>query len=156
MAKRQVENTIFEETWFMDLPIHYKMLMLYFFITSDHAGLGNLNFKIINTILGYDYEKKDVLGVLKEHLGEYKEGKYHLKKFMDFHYTEDNRSKVYQSAKKKLRNEGLLRRRTNDEHLRDGLQIIYDSSLNSEDEVKKGLVSKTFLEKLAREKLEDA
>ena len=142
MAKRQVENTIFEETWFMDLKMEYKVLVLYFFITSDHAGLGNLNFKIINTILGYDYSKSKVLKVLREHLGEYKEGKYHLKKFMDFHYTEDNNSKVYQSAKKKLRNEGLLR--TDDE---------YQGSLNSEQEIEAGLVSKSFLEKLSKRSL---
>lgn len=142
MAKRQVENTIFEELWFMDLKMEYKVLVLYFFITSDHAGLGNLNFKIINTILGYDYSKSKVLKVLKEHLGEYKEGKYHLKKFMDFHYTEDNKSKVYQSAKKKLRNEGLLR--TDDE---------YQGSLNSEQEIEAGLVSKSFLEKLSKRSL---
>lgn len=142
MAKRQVENTIFEETWFMDLKMEYKVLVLYFFITSDHAGLGNLNFKIINTILGYDYSKSKVLKVLREHLGEYKEGKYHLKKFMDFHYTEDNKSKVYQSAKKKLRNEGLLR--TDDE---------YQGSLNSEQEIEAGLVSKSFLEKLSKRSL---
>ena len=63
MAKRQVENTIFEETWFMDLQMQYKMLMLYFFITSDHAGLGNLNFKIIHTVLDYEYDKEEVLRV---------------------------------------------------------------------------------------------
>lgn len=142
MAKRQVENTIFEELWFMDLKMEYKVLVLYFFITSDHAGLGNLNFKIINTILGYDYSKSKVLKVLKEHLGEYKEGKYHLKKFMDFHYTEDNKSKVYQSAKKKLRNEGLLK--TDDE---------YQDSFNSEQEIEAGLVSKSFLEKLSKRSL---
>ena len=153
MAKRQVENTIFEETWFMDLQMQHKMLMLYFFITSDHAGLGNLNFKIINTVLDYEYEKEEVLRVLKEHLGEYKEGKYHLKKFMDFHYTEDNRSKVYQSAKKKLKNEGLLR--TNGEY-NDSQEKTYNSSLNSKEEIKAGLVSKNFLEKLAKEKLENA
>ena len=139
MAKRQVENTIFEETWFMDLEMHYKVLMLYFFITSDHAGLGNLNFKIINTILGFDYNKNDVLEVLKEHLREYKPGKYHLRKFMSFHYTEDNRSKVYKSALKKLRNEGLLES---------------DTMLSpSDEEIEAGLVSRNFLKKLSEESL---
>jgi len=109
MAKRQVENTIFQETWFMELGMEYKMIILYFFITSDHAGLGNLNFVIINTILGYTYDKEEVLSVLKEHIVEYKTGKYQLKKYMDFHYTEDNRSKIYKSALKKLQNEGLLK-----------------------------------------------
>lgn len=108
MAKRQVENTIFEETWFMDLDMPYKMLILYFFITSDHAGLGNLNLKIINTILGYEYDKESVLVALKEHIKEYKPGKYQIIKYMGFHYTEDNRSKIYRSALKKLQNEGLL------------------------------------------------
>ena len=109
MAKRQVENTIFEETWFMNLSMEYKILVLYFFITSDHAGLGNLNFVIINSILGYTYDKDDVLVTLEEHLREYKPGKYQLIKYMDFHYTEDNKSKIYQSALKKLRNEGLYK-----------------------------------------------
>ena len=84
MSKRQIENTIWEEVWFMDLSLEYKMLVLYFFTTSNHAGLGNLNFKIINTILGYEYDKDEVLDNLKEHLVEYKEGKYQLIKFMKF------------------------------------------------------------------------
>lgn len=109
MAKRQVENTIFQENWFMDLPIQYKILMLYFFITSDHAGLGNLNFKIINMLVGFEYDKDESLKVLSEHLAEYKDGKYQLTKYMGFHYTDDNKSKVYLSALKKLRNEGLLK-----------------------------------------------
>ena len=134
MAKRQVENTIFEETWFMDLNMEYKLLVLYFFITSNHAGLGNLNFKIINTILGFEYDKDKVLEILKEHLSEYKDGKYHLKKFMDFHYNEDNKSKVYQSAKKLLKNEGLLR--NNDEY----------QSEQFDRYKRKGMVSKKFID----------
>ena len=107
MSKRQVENTIWEEVWFMELPMHYKVLILYFFTTSNHAGLGNLNFTIINTILGYNYEKEDVLVQLKEHLREYKEGKYQLKKFMKFHYTEGNNSNQHKNAIKLLKTEGL-------------------------------------------------
>lgn len=133
MAKRQIENTIFEETWFMDLPMHYKMLVLYFFITSDHAGLGNLNFVIINTILGYEYKKDEALEVLKEHIQEYKPGKYHLIKFMDFHYTEDNKSKVYQSALKKLHNEGLRKSEN---------EIEYEKFKEN------GLVSNTMLKRI--------
>ena len=107
MSKRQVENTIWEEVWFMDLALHYKMLILYFFTTSNHAGLGNLNFKIINTILGYEYKKEDVLTTLKDHIREYKNGKYQLIKFMKFHYTEGNNSNQYKNAVKLLRSEGL-------------------------------------------------
>ena len=135
MAKRQVENTIFQENWFMDLPIQYKILMLYFFITSDHAGLGNLNFKIINILVGYEYDKKDALNVLSEHLKEYKEGKYQLIKYMDFHYTDDNRSKVYLSALKKLKNEGLIKSQS---QIEDDEKIAID----------KGLVSKNMLKKI--------
>lgn len=107
MSKRQVENTIWEEVWFMDLQVQYKLLVLYFFTTSNHAGLGNLNFRIINTILGFEYTKEEVLKNLKEHLREYKEGKYQLRKFMKFHYTEGNNSNQYKNAIKLLKSEGL-------------------------------------------------
>jgi len=107
MSKRQVENTIWEEVWFMDLEVQYKLLVLYFFTTSNHAGLGNLNFRIINTILGFEYKKEEVLKNLKEHLREYKEGKYQLRKFMKFHYTEGNNSNQYKNAIKLLKSEGL-------------------------------------------------
>lgn len=107
MSKRQVENTIWEEVWFMDLEVQYKLLVLYFFTTSNHAGLGNLNFRIINTILGFEYTKEEVLKNLKEHLREYKEGKYQLRKFMKFHYTEGNNSNQYKNAIKLLKSEGL-------------------------------------------------
>ena len=107
MSKRQVENTIWEEVWFMDLEVQYKLLVLYFFTTSNHAGLGNLNLRIINTILGFEYKKEEVLKNLKEHLREYKEGKYQLRKFMKFHYTEGNNSNQYKNAIKLLKSEGL-------------------------------------------------
>jgi len=113
MSKRQVENTIWEEVWFMDLEVQYKLLVLYFFTTSNHAGLGNLNFRIINTILGFEYKKEEVLKNLKEHLREYKEGKYQLRKFMKFHYTEGNNSNQYKNAIKLLKSEGLYDDYTN-------------------------------------------
>ena len=138
MPKKQVESTIFEEQWFMDLEKHYKMLMLYFFITSDHAGLGRLNFKIINIYLDYNYDKGEALEVLSEHISEYKEGKYQLVKYMKYHYTEGNNSQVYRSAKKKLKNEGLLNF-DNDED-----EKYYN------DAVDKGLVSGKFLKKIGK------
>ena len=64
MAKRQVESKIFEEVWFMDLPIEYKALMLYFFITSSHAGIGNLNMKLINATLDHNYNYSNILDYL--------------------------------------------------------------------------------------------
>lgn len=131
MAKRQVENTIFEEVWFMELPLQYKMLMLYFFITSDHAGLGNLNFTIINTLLGYEFNKTEVLDVLSKHIREYKDGKYQIIKFMEFHYNDSNKSQVYKSAIKRLKNEGLV-----------GGEIVEFDMENT------GLVSKEFLRNL--------
>lgn len=131
MAKRQVENTIFEEVWFMELPLQYKMLMLYFFITSDHAGLGNLNFTIINTLLGYEFNKTEVLDVLGKHIREYKDGKYQIIKFMEFHYNDSNKSQVYKSAIKRLKNEGLV-----------GGEIVEFDMENT------GLVSKEFLRNL--------
>lgn len=107
MAKKQVESTLFEEVWFMDLDLEYKMLMLYFFITCDHAGLGNLNFKMINMVLGHKYDKENVFLFLGDHIEEYKPNKYRLKKYMKFHYSEDNRSQVFKSAVKRLRKEGI-------------------------------------------------
>ena len=104
MSKKQIESTLFEEVWFMDLDLEYKMLMLYFFITCDHAGLGNLNFKMI---LGHDYDKENVFYFLGDQMEEYKPNKYRLKNYMKFHYSEDNRSKIYLSALKKLKREGL-------------------------------------------------
>ena len=104
MSKKQIESTLFEEVWFMDLDLEYKMLMLYFFITCDHAGLGNLNF---NMILGHDYDKENVFYFLGDQMEEYKPNKYRLKNYMKFHYSEDNRSKIYLSALKKLKREGL-------------------------------------------------
>tara|TARA_B100000965_G_scaffold369663_1_gene357196 strand:- start:768 stop:1196 length:429 start_codon:yes stop_codon:yes gene_type:complete len=138
MSKRQVENTIWEEVWFMDLDLHYKVLILYFFTTSNHAGLGNLNFKIINTVIGYDYKKDDVLLKLKEHLREYKEGKYQLIKFMKFHYTEGNNSNQFKNAVKLLRSEGLWDE-MQDRVLTHDEQEAYDKAINN------GIVSKKFL-----------
>jgi len=132
MAKKQVESTLFEEVWFMDLDLEYKMLMLYFFITCDHAGLGNLNFKMINMVLGHEYDKENVFIFLGDHIDEYKPNKYRLKKYMKFHYSEDNKSQIYKSAIKKLKREGL-------DYLSQEDQEAYDRSVSN------GYVSEKFL-----------
>jgi hypothetical protein len=132
MAKKQVESTLFEEVWFMDLDLEYKMLMLYFFITCDHAGLGNLNFKMINMVLGHEYDKENVFIFLGDHIDEYKPNKYRLKKYMKFHYSEDNKSQIYKSAIKKLKREGL-------DYLSKEDQEAYDRSVSN------GYVSEKFL-----------
>tara|TARA_R100000329_G_scaffold130307_1_gene109416 strand:+ start:899 stop:1303 length:405 start_codon:yes stop_codon:yes gene_type:complete len=132
MAKKQVESTLFEEVWFMDLDLEYKMLMLYFFITCDHAGLGNLNFKMINMVLGHEYVKENVFYFLGDHIDEYKPNKYRLKKYMKFHYSEDNKSQIYKSAIKKLKREGL-------DYMSQEDQEAYDRSVSN------GYVSEKFL-----------
>jgi len=132
MAKKQVESTLFEEVWFMDLDLEYKMLMLYFFITCDHAGLGNLNFKMINMVLGHEYDKENVFIFLGDHIDEYKPNKYRLKKYMKFHYSEDNKSQIYKSAIKKLKREGL-------DYMSQEDQEAYDRSVSN------GYVSEKFL-----------
>tara|TARA_R110002020_G_scaffold9501_3_gene37222 strand:+ start:3006 stop:3410 length:405 start_codon:yes stop_codon:yes gene_type:complete len=132
MAKKQVESTLFEEVWFMDLDLEYKMLMLYFFITCDHAGLGNLNFKMINMVLGHEYDKENVFIFLGDHIDEYKPNKYRLKKYMKFHYSEDNKSQIYKSAIKKLKREGL-------DYMSQEDQEAYDRSVSN------GYVSDKFL-----------
>ena len=132
MAKKQVESTLFEEVWFMDLDLEYKMLMLYFFITCDHAGLGNLNFKMINMVLGHEYDKENVFIFLGNHIDEYKPNKYRLKKYMKFHYSEDNKSQIYKSAIKKLKREGL-------DYMSQEDQEAYDRSVSN------GYVSEKFL-----------
>jgi hypothetical protein len=132
MAKKQVESTLFEEVWFMDLDLEYKMLMLYFFITCDHAGLGNLNFKRINMDLGHEYDKENVFIFLGDHIDEYKPHKYRLKKYMKYHYSEENKSQIYKSAIKKLKREGL-------DYMSQEDQEAYDRSVSN------GYVSDKFL-----------
>ena len=135
MAKRQVESKIFEEVWFMDLPIEYKALMLYFFITSSHAGIGNLNIKLINATLNYEYDKENILTFLGNHIREYKQDKYEIIGYMKFHYSDDNKSQVHKSALKERQKEGLLKTEEEEEYDR------YS---------KKGLVSDRVLNKLKR------
>jgi hypothetical protein len=108
MAKRQVESKIFEEVWFMDLAIEYKALMLYFFITSSHAGLGNLNMKLINATLNHEYDKEHMFIFLGNQIREYKPDKYEIKGYMKFHYSDDNKSQIHKSAIKERTREGLI------------------------------------------------
>ena len=136
MAKRQVESKIFEEVWFMDLPIEYKALMLYFFITSSHAGIGNLNMKLINATLDHNYKKKDVFRLLKDHIREYKKDKYEIVGYMKFHYSDDNKSQVHKSALKERQKEGLLKTEDEEEYDRYSKRgMVSDNVLN---QIKRG------------------
>jgi hypothetical protein len=83
-------------------------------------------------VLGHEYDKENVFIFLGDHIDEYKSNKYRLKKYMKFHYSEDNKSQIYKSAIKKLKREGL-------DYLSQEDQEAYDRSVSN------GYVSEKFL-----------
>lgn len=55
MGLRMTDTAIWDEDWFIDLPIDYKLLYMYIKDRCDHAGIWKPNLLIFKTILGNNH-----------------------------------------------------------------------------------------------------
>ena len=108
MAKRFIDTEIFNDEWFMNLSTSAKLLWIYFITNCNHAGILEVNKKLIEFQTGlksYDTVSKELS---KSYL-TVKETKIFIPKFLKFQYPDFPKSKVRQQegAIKILKEYGL-------------------------------------------------
>lgn len=109
MAKRFIDTDLFNDSWFMDLSQQAKLLWIYLITQCDHAGIIELNKKLLNVQTGI----KD-FDTVKEELGNrlvrVKEQYYFIPKFIKYQYPDFPKStvKTQASAIKILKEFNLL------------------------------------------------
>jgi len=104
MAKRFMDNSIFEKQWFRELPVRLKIVWFYLINKCDHAGiLNDLDVGLLSYQIGDKYTIDEILEAFNDNIEQIGDNKFYLTKFCKFQYGELNPSvRVHQSVIKLL------------------------------------------------------
>lgn len=109
MSKRFIDTELFDDSWFMNLSKDAKLLWLYLITKCDHAGIIDINKKLVEVQAGIkSYET--VSKQLGNRLIHVRDNYYFIPKYIEFQYPDFPRSNVrqQQSAIKILEKFGLF------------------------------------------------
>ncbi len=85
-VKRFTETTKWDDPWFMDLPLKYKLFWLYICDKCDNAGAWQPNIRLATAQIGESLELAEVLRVFSERIVQLDDGKLFITKFIPFQY----------------------------------------------------------------------
>ena len=104
MAKRFMDNSIFEKQWFRELPVRLKIVWFYLINKCDHAGiLNDLDVGLLSYQIGDNYTIDEILEAFNDNIEQIGDNKFYLTKFCKFQYCELNPNvKVHKSVIKLL------------------------------------------------------
>lgn len=86
MAKRFMDNSIFEKQWFRKLPIRLKIVWFYLINKCNHAGIWECDVDLLSFQIGENYTLKEILEAFGDNIQELGDNKYYLTKFISFQY----------------------------------------------------------------------
>jgi len=109
MAKRFMDNSIFEKQWFRKLPIRLKVVWFYLINKCNHAGIWECDIDLLSFQIGEEYTLKEILEAFGDNIVELGDNKYYLTKFISFQYglPLNPNVKVHQSVIKLLEKYGI-------------------------------------------------
>ncbi len=84
--KRFTETTKWDDPWFMDLPLKYKLFWLYICDKCDNAGAWQPNIRLATAQIGESLELAEVLRVFADRITQLGDGKLFITKFIPFQY----------------------------------------------------------------------
>jgi hypothetical protein len=122
MAKRFIDTGIFDDTWFMDLSKDAKIAWLYLITKCDHAGIIEINEKLIILQTGIK-SWPIVRQELNSRLINLRDKYFFIPKFIQFQYPNFPKSNVNQQS-------GAIKRLCEFGLFRDG-QVVDLQALNS-------------------------
>lgn len=64
--KRFTETNIWDEDWFMDIPIEYKLFWFYLKDKCNHAGIWRPNLRLFEVMVGVKIDLKKALGIFNK------------------------------------------------------------------------------------------
>jgi len=101
MSKRFINTEIFNDSWFMDLSVNAKLLYIYLITNCDHAGIIDINWKLVEFQTGIKQLAKSYVTLTKEYenrLIKLKNSYYFIPKFITFQYPNFPNSNVRQQS----------------------------------------------------------
>jgi len=104
MAKRFMDNTIFDKSWYRKLPVRLKIVWFYLINKCNHAGIWECDVDLLSFQIGDEYTLEEILEAFGDNLKEIGDGKIYITKFIEFQYglPLNNKVKVHQSVIKLL------------------------------------------------------
>ena len=105
MAKRFMDNTIFDKSWYRKLPVRLKIVWFYLINKCNHAGIWECDIDLLSFQIGGEpYTLEEILEAFGDNLKEIGDGKIYITKFIEFQYglPLNEKVKVHQSVIKLL------------------------------------------------------
>ena len=104
MAKRFMDNTVFDRKWYRKLPVRLKIVWFYLINKCNHAGIWECDVDLLSFQIGEEYTLEEILEAFGDNLKEIGDGKIYITKFIEFQYglPLNDKVKVHQSVIKLL------------------------------------------------------
>ena len=109
MAKRFMDNTIFDKSWYRKLPVRLKIVWFYLINKCNHAGIWECDVDLLSFQIGDEYTLEEILEAFGDNLKEIGDNKIYITKFIEFQYglPLNRKVKVHQSVLKILDKSGI-------------------------------------------------
>jgi hypothetical protein len=107
MAKRFTDSEKWDDPWFAELPLKYKLFWIYLLDECDHAGVWKVNFRKAQFMIGEPFEQSEVLRYISDRVLKIDESYWLILKFVNFQYGSLNASNTAVSARRILEKHGL-------------------------------------------------
>ena len=109
MAKRFMDNTIFDKSWYRKLPVRLKIVWFYLINKCNHAGIWECDVDLLSFQIGDEYTLEEILEAFGDNLKEIGDNKIYITKFIEFQYglPLNPKVKVHQSVLKLLDKSGI-------------------------------------------------
>ena len=75
-TKRFTDANKWEDAWYLDLPLKYKMFWLFLLDRCDNAGIWEVNFKLAEFFIGEKFEPTEIMRIMGDRIRTLREGKY--------------------------------------------------------------------------------
>ena len=109
MAKRFMDNTIFDKSWYRKLPVRLKIVWFYLINKCNHAGIWECDVDLLSFQIGDEYTLEEILEAFGDNLKEIGDRKIYITKFIEFQYglPLNPKVKVHHSVLKLLDKSGI-------------------------------------------------
>ena len=105
MSKRFTDTDKWDDPWYMELPVKYKLFWVFMLDNCSPAGIYKINIRLASFQIGEPFEESEIKRVFAERIFEIAPGKWFVKKFIKYQYgTLSENCKPHQPIIKELRN----------------------------------------------------
>ncbi len=112
MAKRYTDSGKWDDPFFCELDMKYKMMWIYILDKCNHAGIFKWSKRLAEFNVGEPFTADEILAAFGDRLIPIRHDKWYIPKFIEFQYGElSETNRVHQSVIKILEKEGVFKGR---------------------------------------------